>query len=172
MDVLKTVCDILKVGMNLKNDQIWIYNQKVDIPNDKRLYVVVSLKNETVIGNNIETKATNTSEEETVWTNLVTDVGIELFSYNVNALNNRYAVLSSMRSIYSVQKQEELNCNIGRKPIAFFDSSFLSPSARLYSFYYLYRITHVEKIVSRETDWYEDFSRADMSNKDNIKINL
>ena len=48
MDVLKTVCDILKVGMGLANDQIWIYNQKVDIPNDKRIYVVVSLKSETV----------------------------------------------------------------------------------------------------------------------------
>ena len=54
MDVLKTVCDILKVGMNLKDDQIWIYNQKIDIPNDKRIYVVASLKSENVIGNNIQ----------------------------------------------------------------------------------------------------------------------
>lgn len=172
MDVLKTVCDILKVGMKLDNNQIWIYNQKVDIPNDKRLYVVVSLKKETVIGNNIETKSVQSGEEETVWTNLVSDIGIELFSYNVNALNRRYEVLSSMRSIYSVQKQEELNCNIGRKPTVFFDSSFASPTARIYSFYFEYRITHVEKIVSRETDYFDNFSRADMSNKDNIKINL
>ena len=111
MDVLKTVCDILKVGMSLKDDQIWIYNQKVDIPNDKRIYVVVSLKAETVIGNNIEAKDASIGEDEVVWSNIVTDIGIELFSYNINALNNRYKVLSSMRSTYSVQKQEKLNFN-------------------------------------------------------------
>lgn len=171
MDVLKTVCDILKVGMNLQDDQIWIYNQKVDIPNDKRLYVVVSLKSETVIGNNIEEKDVTSGQDEVIWSNVVSDIGIELFSYNVNALNRRYDVLSSMRSTYSVQKQEELNCNIGRRPIAFFDSSFLAPSARLYSFYFMYRLTHVEN-SARPIDFYDDFSRADMSDKNNLKINL
>ena len=171
MDVLKTVCDILKVGMNLQDDQIWIYNQKIDIPNDKRLYVVVSLKTETVIGNNIEEKDVTSGQDEVVWSNIVSDIGIELFSYNVNALNRRYDVLSSMRSTYSVQKQEELNCNIGRRPIAFFDSSFLAPSARLYSFYFMYRLTHVEN-SARPIEYYDDFSRADMSDKNNLKINL
>ena len=98
MDVLRAVCDILKVGMNLQDDQIWIYNQKIDIPNDKRLYVVVSLKNEVVIGNNIEAKNVSNGEDEVIWSNIVSDIGIELFSYNVNALNRRYEVLSSMRS--------------------------------------------------------------------------
>lgn len=171
MDVLKTVCDILKVGMNLQDDQIWIYNQKVDIPNDKRLYVVVSMKSETVIGNNIEEKDVTSGQDEVIWSNIVSDIGIELFSYNVNALNRRYDVLSSMRSTYSVQKQEELNCNIGRRPIAFFDSSFLAPSARLYSFYFMYRLTHVEN-SARPIEYYDDFSRADMSDKNNLKINL
>lgn len=170
MDVLKTICDILKVGMNLEKDQIWIYNQKVDIPNDKRIYVVVSLKNETVIGNNIETRDSE-GMEEIVWSNIVSDIGIELFSYNVNALNDRYKVLSSMRSIYSVQKQEELNFNIGRRPTAFFDTSFMSPTARLYSFYYEYKITHVEN-SAKDVEFYDDFSRADMSDKRNLKINL
>ena len=170
MDVLKTVCDILKVGMNLDNDQVWIYNQKVDIPNDKRLYVVVSLKSESVIGNNIESQNENLGLDEVVWSNIVTDVGIEVFSYNVNALNRRYEVLSSMRSTYSVQKQEELNFNIGRRPVAFFDSSFMSPTARLYSFYFEYRITHVEN-SAKPIEYYDDFSRADMSDKNNLKIN-
>lgn len=163
MDVLKTVCDILKVGMNLDNDQIWLYNQKVDIPNDKRIYVVVSLKKEEVFGNNIEIKETN-GLDEVIWTNLVSDVGIELFSYNTNALNRRYEVLSSMRSVYSVQKQEELNFNIGRNPTVFLDSSFMSLTARLYSFYYEYRITHVEH-SSRPVEYFDKFSKE-------IKINL
>ena len=171
MDVLKTVCDILQVGMGLEKDQIWIYNQKVDIPNDKRIYVVVSLKSETVIGNNIEAKTESGIYDEVIWSNVVSDVGIELFSYNVNALNRRYDVLSSMRSVYSVQKQEELNFNIGRRPVAFFDSSFLAPSAKLYAFYFMYRITHVEN-SAKPIDYFDDFSRANMSDKNNLKINL
>ena len=170
MDVLRAVCDILKVGMNLQDDQIWIYNQKIDIPNDKRLYVVVSLKNEVVIGNNIEAKNVSNGEDEVIWSNIVSDIGIELFSYNVNALNRRYEVLSSMRSTYSIQKQEQINCNIGRRPVAFFDSSFIAPSARLYAYYFEYRITHVEN-SARPVEYYDDFSRADMSDKNNLKIN-
>lgn len=171
MDVLKTICDIIKEGMGLQNDQIWIYNQKVDIPNDKRIYVVVSLKSENVIGNNIQEEGEVDNLTEIVWSNVVTDVGIELFSYNVNALNRRYEVLSSMRSTYSIQKQEELNFNIGRRPVAFFDSSFLAPAARLYSYYFMYRVTHVERF-GKGIDFYDNFEDADMSDKENLKINL
>lgn len=162
MDLLKTVCDILKVGMNLDQDQIWLYNQKVDIPNDKRIYVVVSLKKEEVFGNNIQTTDTE-GMDEVIWSNIISDVGIEMFSYNTNALNRRYEILSSMRSVYSVQKQEELNFNIGRNPTVFLDSSFMSPTARLYSFYYEYRITHVEH-SSRPVEYFDKFSKE-------IKIN-
>lgn len=163
MDLLKTVCDIIKVGMNLDQDQIWIYNQKVDIPNDKRVYVVVSLKKEEVFGNNIHT-TDNEGMDEVIWSNIISDVGIEMFSYNTNALNRRYEVLSSMRSVYSVQKQEEYNFSIGRKPTVFLDSSFMSPTARLYSFYYEYRITHVEH-SSRPVEYFDTFSKE-------TKINL
>ena len=169
MKVLETVCDIIQTGMDLKKDQIWIYNQKVDIPNDKRLYAVVSLKSETPIGNNIFFDPL--TQKENIYTNLVSDVGIEIFSFDVLALNRRYEVLSAMRSTYSLQKQEENNCNISRRPISMFDSSFMSPTAKLYSFFYIYKITHVEK-YTRSVDYYDDFSRADMSNKENIKVNL
>lgn len=171
MDILKAVCDIIQKGMNLSDDQIWIYNQKIDIPNDKRIYVVVSLKGENVIGNNIQEENEENKLNEIVWSNIITDVGIEMFSYNVNALNRRYEILSSMRSTYSVQKQEELNFNISRRPVAFFDSSFFAPSSRLYSYYFMYRVTHIEKF-EKEIDFYNNFIDANMSNKENLKINL
>lgn len=171
MDLLKTVCNIVKKGMNLSDDQIWIYNQKIDIPNDNRLYVVVSLKNESIFGNNIQYQDANNGLEEVIWTNLVSDVSIELFSYNTQALNRRYDILTSMRSTYSLQQQELYNMNISRQPTVFLDSSFASPTARLYSFYSEFRITHIEK-NTRSVEYYDDFSRADMSNKENIKVNL
>lgn len=169
MKVLETVCDIIQKGMGLQKDQIWIYNQKIDIPNDGRIYVVVSLKDERIFGNNIHFDPN--SNKETIWTNLVSSVSVELFSYREESLYRRYEVLSSLRSTYSVQKQEEFNFNISRSPEVMFDSSFATPSARLFSFYYEYKITHVEK-YTRSVEYYDDFVRADMSNKENIKVNL
>ena len=70
-----------------------------------------------------------------------------------------------------MQKQEELNFNIGRRPVAFFDSSFFAPSSRLYAYYFMYRVTHVEKL-GKKIDYYDDFMDADMHDKENLKINL
>ncbi|NCX93982.1 MAG: hypothetical protein EBX40_04835, partial [Gammaproteobacteria bacterium] len=48
------ICDILAKGMSLPPEQIWIYNQRRAIPEDKKLYVVVSLISSKPYGNTLK----------------------------------------------------------------------------------------------------------------------
>lgn len=169
MDVLKTVCDIIKNQMGLQDDQVWIYNQKVDIPNDKRLYVVVSIDNEDIFGANLNNKPTEEGLDTETWINVRTNISINTFSSGTVCMTRKYDIIGAMRSVYSVQQQEKNNMQISRVPRVFMDASFATPTERLFSYHYEYSIMHVERI-SHNVDYYDDFSRADMSNTENIKI--
>lgn len=46
----KLLCNIVQEFLGLSSDQVWIMNQKRDIPTDSRLYVVVSLRSSVPIG--------------------------------------------------------------------------------------------------------------------------
>lgn len=169
MDVIKVVCDIIQNQMGLQKDQVWIYNQKVDIPNDKRMYVVVSFDDEEVFGANLHNKNKEDGLDEETWLNVRTNISINTFSASLECINRKYDVLGALRSVYSLQKQEKMNMQISRVPRVCMNASFATPTQRLYSYHYEYSIMHVKK-VSHNVDYYNDFSRADMSNKQNIKI--
>ena len=169
MDVLKTVCDIIKNQLNLQDDQVWIYNQKVDIPNDKRMYVVVSLDDEEVFGANLESKNIEEGLEEDTLINVKTNISINTFSAGMECIKRKYDIIGAMRSVYSLQQQEKLSMQIARIPRVMMDASFATPTERLFSYHYEYSIMHVEN-VTHNVDFYDDFSRANMSNTQNIKI--
>ena len=57
------ICDIIKDGMALKDDQIWVYNQRRSIPEDKRLYITVGVMTMKPYGNNKTFNATTLNDE-------------------------------------------------------------------------------------------------------------
>jgi hypothetical protein len=169
MEVIKIVCDIIKNQLGLSNDQIWIYNQKVNIPTDDKMYVVVSFDDEEVFGTNLHPKNKEEGLDEEVWMNVRTNISINTFSSGNSARLRKYEIIAAMKSVYSVQQQEKYQMQIAKIPKVFMDASFATPTQRLFSYHYEYSIMHVEKIA-HDVDFYNDFSRADMSNRQNIKI--
>ena len=51
MEPIKEICKILQKQLDLTDKQIWIYNQKRDIPNDFGVYYVVNYLGQRIIGN-------------------------------------------------------------------------------------------------------------------------
>lgn len=171
MEILNIVYDIIKKQLRLNNNQIWLYNQKVDIPNDKNMYVVISNEDEELFGVNNEMISHETSLESSTWINVRTTISINTFSASMLALERKYDIIGVMSSVYSLRKQEEHSIQIARIPKVFMDASYSTPTQRLYSYHYEYYIMHVKKVLSKDVEFFDDFSNADMSNKDNIKIN-
>jgi hypothetical protein len=102
------ICDIIKNGMSLKADQIWIYNQRWEIPNDKRLYVVVGLLSSSPYGNNNNMTFVELADNvpETISQYVKESISVNLFSYSTEALERYPQVIGSMMSTYSQRIQE------------------------------------------------------------------
>jgi len=102
------ICDIIKDGMSLLDSQIWIYNQRREIPQDKKLYIVVGLLSSAIYGNT--SKQSNdplvTDMPETLTQYVKESITVNLFSYTTEALERYPEVIGSMMSTYSQRIQE------------------------------------------------------------------
>lgn len=102
------ICDIIKNGMSLSDYQIWIYNQRREIPQEKKLYVVVGLITSVAYGNNskLSQSASIPTIPETLTQYMREDISIDLFSYTTEAQERYHEVLGSIMSTYSQRTQE------------------------------------------------------------------
>lgn len=112
------ICDILKEGMSLEDDQIWIFNQRRTIPQDKRLYVVVGLLSSRVYGNNNTLEYSDANVEDRLEQFVRELISIDLMSYSMDAIERYGEVLGSLQSTYAQQTQEYYALQIAKIPLA------------------------------------------------------
>lgn len=123
------ICDIIKDGMLLKEDQIWIYNQRRSIPEDKRLYVVVGLISSKSYGNTHRLdQATNKDDLNQYMQELIS---INLMSYSTEAIERYHEIMGCMMSTYSQQVQELLAIKIPSIPMTINDVSAIEGATLL-----------------------------------------
>ena len=102
------ICDIIKDGMSLADSQIWIYNQRREIPQDKKLYIVVSLLTSFAYGNTSKQSVDPLVYDmpETITQYVKESITVNLFSYTTEALERYPEVIGSMMSTFSQRIQE------------------------------------------------------------------
>jgi hypothetical protein len=123
------ICDIIKAGMSLKDDQIWIYNQRRAIPEDKRLYVTVGVMSMKPYANNRTFNATTYNDELSQY--FQETLSINLMSYTTECLERYAEVLGSLISTYSQQAQEEFALKIAETPTGINDVSAIEGTTLL-----------------------------------------
>lgn len=112
------ICDILKDGMSLEDDQIWIFNQRHTIPQDKRLYIVVGMLSSKIYGNNNKLTYGDTNVEDVLEQFVRELISIDLLSYSMDAMERYSEILGSLQSTYSQQTQETYALQIAKIPMA------------------------------------------------------
>lgn len=124
------ICQIIQKCMVLEDDQIWIYNQRRAIPEDKRLYVVVGLVGFKAYGStNVCNLDTGLTDELSQF--MQETVSIDLFSYTTEALERYTQIMGSLKSSYSQQVQELYALKIADLPLTINDVSAIEGIARL-----------------------------------------
>lgn len=128
----QVICQIISKTLKISKDQIWIYNQRRSIPEDKKLYIVVGLVSSKPYANMMK----NTSETSGMVDNLsqyVQEViSIDLFSYTTEAIERYAQIIGALRSTYSQQVQEATGLKIAEIPISVNDVSAVEGAAILY----------------------------------------
>ena len=166
--VEQIVLDIIKQQMQLTDEQIWIFNQNIKIPNTKGLFVVVGFDDASggIISNTntvVSTEAGMTEEQR-----VVARVGIrvDILSRDNSALNRKFEILQAIKSVYSQQQQEKNSFKIFGLPSLFANTSSAEGGSMLNRFTIII-ICHawqLKEIVLNSTngDFYTEFkTRAD-----------
>lgn len=123
------ICDIIQAGMSLKDDQIWIYNQRRAIPEDKRLYITVGVMSIKPYANNRRFDATTKQDDLNQY--VQETLSINLMSYTTECLERYAEVLGSLISTYSQQVQEQFALKIAETPTSINDVSSIEGTTLL-----------------------------------------
>jgi hypothetical protein len=123
------ICDIIKDGMALKDDQIWVYNQRRSIPEDKRLYITVGVMTMKPYGNNKTFNATTLNDELSQY--IQETLSINMMSYTTECLERYPEVMGSLIATYSQQVQELYALKIAETPTSINDVSAIEGTTLL-----------------------------------------
>lgn len=127
---IQLFCDILQNEMSLKSNQIWLWDQKVNIPTDSNLYIAVAMLTCKPFGNS--NRFYDGSDTESV--NMHATLSVDILSRSTTALDRKEEVVMALMSQYA-QSQQELNSfYIGKIPTSFKNLSEIDGAAIPYRY--------------------------------------
>lgn len=119
LSAIQLFCDILEYELDLDDDQVVLYDQKFNIPNDSRLYIAVGVLTSKPFSNNNAALATLPGLDESQSVNVHAILNIDLYSRSTEALDRKEEVVMALKSVYA---QQQMNLNaffIGSIPTTF-----------------------------------------------------
>jgi len=130
---IKVVADILQSELDLKADQMVLYNQKFDIPPDDRLYLSLAVLGAKTFGASTRYVADpvtlDLNEEQAV--NRQEMYSLMIYSRSSEARTRNWEVPAALVSTFSQQMQEKYSLKIAQVPTAMMDISEQEGTARL-----------------------------------------
>lgn len=151
------VRDIIKDQLSLSDDQIWIYNQRIKIPDTKGLFISIARVGSKVYANNSSyTGSTEELVENQFVSNLET-ISIDALSQDTSALEYYPDILMSLRSTKAQKMAESYGMRFDSIPFSTADLSSQEGTSMIYRInisFPVYRTYY----TSRTIDYYDSFS--------------
>lgn len=109
-------CDILQKEMGLAPGRVILWDQKINLPNDRDIFIAVSNPMNKVIGNvNRSADASGTLQSQQ-YLAMQALLDIDIMSRGPGARDRKEEVLLALQSNYSEQQQEKNSFSIARLP--------------------------------------------------------
>lgn len=155
---LELLCDILQFSMGLSQGQVYIYNQKINIPTDSRLYIAVGVRACKPFGNT--TRTVDGVSLQSV--NMMADLDINILSRSTDALNRKEEVILAFQSQYSEGQQEANSFYVSQLSHSFINLSEIDGAVIPYRFVIGARLQYfVAKQVA--APYYTQFDPAEIN---------
>lgn len=155
---LELFCDVIRKEMALASDQIFLWNQKITVPNDSRLYVAVSILNCKPFGNN--NRFNDGDAEQSV--NMMATLGIDILSRSEEAWTRKEEVILALNSTYAQQQQELNSFYIGKISTGFVNLSEVDGPAIPYRFNISVNIQYVYA-KTKPVQYYDAFDTVEVT---------
>lgn len=131
---LELVCDIIQNQMGLASDQVYLWDQKIIIPKDSRLYVVVGVISCKPFGNTISLNTAGSGVVGIQSVNMQATLSIDIFSRGPQARDRKEEILMAVESQYSENQQTANSFRVYPISTGFANLSDLDGSAIPYRF--------------------------------------
>ena len=168
-EILKVLVDIIRREMDLKADQVHIYNQRWIIPADDRLYVTIKISGTKPYAVNRRyrpsqivagpTEITETLNEE-LSINAQDVLTINVYSHKMEARLRRNELILALCSTLSEQLQERHGFSIGVVPVAVTDVSEGEGTDMLNRYAITYNILYAQG-STKPVEYFDEFSIAE-----------
>lgn len=155
---IKHICKILQNSLNLTDEQIWIYNQKRDIPNDFGIYFVVNYIGQRIIGNVRKEIATPAGLVEYQSVHSLANFSVDILSRSSQAREMRDKALMALNSTYSQMIQEANGFQIAPNSFSVTNTSEIEGVAELYRYTLSFNVTYMSE-TSKSIDYYDTFTK-------------
>lgn len=125
LDIIKLILDR---QMNMPENRVWAFNTDVDLPKDKKLFIVLFMREQKPISNTSKYVSTKNGMQEHQFVNTKEEITISLMSKNTSARDRAYEVPMALNSFYSrhLQAQNKMHIAILGEV---YDSSFLEETS-------------------------------------------
>ncbi len=155
---IKQICKILKNQLSLTDNQIWIYNQKRDIPNDYGIYYVVQYNGQRIIGNTRREKPTNSGLIEYQSLHSLANIALDIFSRSTIVREARDLAIMALNSTYSQQVQEANGFQIARNSFQVTNASEVEGIAELTRYSITFNVTYMSE-TTKSIDYFDTFTK-------------
>lgn len=117
---LELFCDVIQKELGLTADQVYLWDQKLNIPTDSRLYVAVSMLNCKPFGNRNKLLGSGDAEQSV---NMMATLGVDILSRGPEARDRKEEIILALNSTYAQQQQELNSFYIGKLSTGFVNLS-------------------------------------------------
>jgi hypothetical protein len=160
MTALELFCSILKREMSLSADQIYLWDQKINLPIDQRLYVAVGVLSCKPFAN-IRKMVPGTGGilTEQLFVNMHATLSVDIISRGPDARDRKEEVILALKSTYSQQVQEANGFYVATLPSGFQNLSEIDGAAIPYRFNISVAIQY-QVTKTATVDRYETFTKS------------
>ena len=158
MEPTKVICNILQTQLNLSDGQVWIYNQKRDIPNDFGIYYVVQYNGQRIIGNIRKEISTLEGLMEYQSVHSLAQFNVDIFSRSNKGRESRDQAIMALNSTYSQQMQERYGFQIARNSFQVTNTSEVEGVAELNRYSISFNVTYMSE-ATKSIDYFDTFSK-------------
>lgn len=155
---VQILADIIREGMGLEMDQVWVYDQRRELPKDDRVYAVTHLIGMQPYGNNRRLVPGSDTLVQQRTQHMQETISVAVFSRSVNVLGQYPIALSAIVGDYSAKAQIQYGMAIGSIPMSFADTSYRDGAAMIYRATMTLRVLRGYTTVPGEVDFYTTFT--------------
>lgn len=154
---LQLFCDIIQQGMGLGNTQVYLWDQKIDIPTDYKLYIAIGVASVKPFTNIKTFDGSGSNSNQNQSTNVQATLSIDILSRGPDARDRKEEVILALNSDYSESQQELNSFRIFPISSSFVNLSEIDGTAIPYRFNISVNIMYfVSKIVA--VPYFDTFS--------------